>query len=65
MTQVEVRNKTVQLDPTATQAPIVIDLGKVKRKRIKQLKRGEGALLDDVQEALFRVRERLGEQATD
>jgi hypothetical protein len=62
MTQLDVRSKAS--DPTATQAPIVVDLGKVKRKRIKQLKRGEGVLLDDVQEAVVRVRERLGEQAT-
>jgi hypothetical protein len=43
--------------------PIVIDLGKKKGKRISQLKRGEGALVQEVQEALAEVRDSLGSQA--
>jgi hypothetical protein len=43
--------------------PIVIDLGKEKRKRIKDLKRGRGKLLDDVARVLEEVRSTLGEEA--
>ena len=49
--------------PTPGIAPIVIDLGKQKRKRIRQLKRGRGRLLDDVGAAVEQVRTRLGGQA--
>lgn len=40
--------------------PVVVDLGKVKRKRVKQLKRGEGRLADEVLEVLDEVVEELG-----
>lgn len=40
--------------------PIVVDLGKRKRKRIKQLKRGKGPLVDEVHEAVDVVLEQLG-----
>jgi hypothetical protein len=50
-----------QLDPV--QAPIVIELGKVKNKKIKQLKRGEGELVDEVNEAMAQLQTRLGEQS--
>ncbi len=43
--------------------PIVLDLGKVKRKRIKKLKRGTGPLLDEVHEAVATVQQELGQQA--
>ena len=45
--------------------PIVIDLGKTRRKWIKQLKQGRGQLLDEVQQAIGEVRARLGEEAKD
>lgn len=49
---------------TATlNAPIVLDLGKASRKRVRQLKRGQGRLLEDVQDALTEVTATLGEQA--
>jgi hypothetical protein len=49
---------------TATlNAPIIVDLGKTSRKRVRQLKRGQGKLLDDVQDALVEVSTSLGEQA--
>jgi rRNA processing protein Krr1/Pno1 len=44
--------------------PIVVDLGKTKNKRIKQLKRGEGRLVGEVQEALASIRESLGSEAS-
>jgi hypothetical protein len=58
-----IRNPTA-VEPPATDhpnaAPIVIDLGKVRRAKIKKLKRGEGPLLDEVNEALEQVRQQLG-----
>lgn len=41
--------------------PIVVDLGKQRRKRIKALKRGTGKLMDEVALALEQVRSSLGE----
>ncbi|MES1243968.1 MAG: hypothetical protein ABUT39_20360 [Acidobacteriota bacterium] len=43
--------------------PIVIDLGKTKRKRIKQLKRGRGRLAEETRQALAELRGSLGEAA--
>lgn len=43
--------------------PIVIDLGRVKKKRVRELKRAEGPLLDDVDDAVEHVRARLGDEA--
>jgi hypothetical protein len=50
-------------DTTAVSPPIVIDLGKQKRKRIKQLKRGRGKLVDRVNEVVAQVRAELGAEA--
>jgi len=33
-------------------APILIDLGKQKRGRVKRLRKGRGRLVDDVQQAI-------------
>jgi hypothetical protein len=46
-------------------APIVIDLGKKKRKRIKDLKRGRGSVAREVLEATAQVRESFGDAASD
>lgn len=46
-------------------APIVIDLGKASRKRIRALKEGTGELVDDVTEVMDRVRAQLGDDAKD
>jgi hypothetical protein len=43
--------------------PIVIDLGKVSKKRIRALKDGTGDLVDEVAAVLARVREQLGDDA--
>jgi hypothetical protein len=40
--------------------PIVIDLGKERRKRIRQLKRGCGPLLEEIEEVLEHVKAGLG-----
>jgi Family of unknown function (DUF6200) len=37
---------------TQTPVPIVVDLGKHRRKSIRQLRRGEGPLMDDVRGAV-------------
>jgi hypothetical protein len=42
--------------------PILIDLGSRSKKAIKELKRGEGPLLEEVEDALEEVRQSLGEQ---
>ena len=43
--------------------PIVVDLGKKKGKQIEQLKRGQGQLVSEVQEALAEIKDGLGAQA--
>jgi hypothetical protein len=40
--------------------PIVVDLGKAKRKHLKELKRGEGRLAAEVKETIEHVRQELG-----
>lgn len=37
-------------------APVVLDLGRQRRKKIKQLRRGEGRLLDDINGAIEELR---------
>jgi hypothetical protein len=46
-------------------APVILDLGKTKAKNIKRLKRGQGKLLTDVQDAMREVTASLGELAND
>ena len=46
-----------------TPRPLVIDLGKVKKKRIKDLKAGRGPLLGEVHDAVEAVRRDLGAEA--
>ena len=43
--------------------PIVVDLGKTRRKRIKALKRGKGKLVDEVREVIDMVQTDLGSEA--
>ncbi len=43
--------------------PIVVDLGRTKRKAIKSLKRGRGKLMAEVDEALATVAANLGSEA--
>lgn len=43
--------------------PVVIDLGKVRSKAVRDLKRGGGELLGEVQDALVATRQRLGPEA--
>lgn len=45
--------------------PIIVDLGKVKSKRVKRLKRGQGVLMDEVDQAVAEVRHNLGPEHAD
>ena len=44
-------------------APIVVDLGKKRRRAIKALIRGEGRLLDEVEQVTGEIRAELGKDA--
>jgi hypothetical protein len=46
-------------------APVILDLGKTKRKNIKKLKKGQGKLLGDVEDAMKEVTTALGDQVDD
>ena len=37
---------------TNNNAPVIIDLGKKKKKAVKLLKKGQGRLMDDVRDAI-------------
>jgi hypothetical protein len=42
--------------------PVIVDLGKTKRKKIKQLKGGDGPLMEEVLDVLDEVADHLGEE---
>ncbi len=44
-------------------APIIVSLGKKKKKQIKRLKRGKGGTMDEVLDVIDQVQANLGEQA--
>jgi hypothetical protein len=44
-------------------APVVVDLGKARRSRIKDLKRGRGRLMEEVDEVVDDVRAEMGAAA--
>jgi Family of unknown function (DUF6200) len=45
--------------------PLIVNMGKQRRKRVKDLKRGRGRLVQTVQEVIEEVREELGADAKD
>jgi len=45
-------------------APVIVPLGKKKKKAIKRLKRGEGSAMDEVMDVIEQVQANLGEQAS-
>jgi hypothetical protein len=45
--------------------PIVIDLGKQSKKRIKRLKKSQGKLMDEVLDAVGQIHQGLGADAGD
>ncbi len=44
-------------------APVILDLGKTKRKNIKQLRQGRGKLIGDIDEAMKEISQSMGSQA--
>ena len=44
-------------------APVMVSLGKKKRKAVKRLKRGKGRLMKEVVDVLEQVQDKLGAQA--
>lgn len=55
-------NEAMETSTEMTQ-PVIIDLGKQRSKLIKELKRGEGELWDEVFEVADEVKEMLGAEA--
>lgn len=57
--------KSVTLNHTEAEvtAPIIVSLGKKKKKAIKSLKRGKGSAMDEVMDVIEQVQTNLGEQA--
>jgi hypothetical protein len=49
--------------PAEVTAPIIVNLGKKKRKVIKRLKRGKGRAMDEVLDVVDQVQANLGAQA--
>ncbi len=56
---VETAEKEVEVEVVT---PVVVDLGQVKAKHIKRLKRGEGRLMDEVVDVMDEIVEALGEE---
>lgn len=48
---------------TKSKPPVVVDLGKVKRKQIRQLEQGRGELVSEVDRVVESVRRELGPEA--
>ena len=46
-----------------TTDPVVVDLGKVRKKQIKALKQGRGPLLEELAGVIEEVRQGLGSEA--
>ncbi|HUW04107.1 MAG TPA: hypothetical protein VMW08_17265 [Acidimicrobiales bacterium] len=53
------------LDEVEVITPVIVDLGKVARKHVKALKRGEGKLVDEVVDVLDDVIDELGDELAD
>ena len=51
-----------EADTLMTQ-PIIVDLGREKARRIRDLKRGEGELWDEVLDVIDEVKDMLGDEA--
>jgi hypothetical protein len=49
--------------PSSTADPVVVDLGKVKKKQIKALKQGRGPLAEELAGVIEEVRQGLGGEA--
>jgi hypothetical protein len=47
---------TTEDTKTTGRSPVIVDLGKKRRKLVKKLRRGSGQLMDDVQNTLEELR---------
>jgi Family of unknown function (DUF6200) len=47
------------MEKAQPQTPVIVDLGTRKRKAIKDLKRGKGSLMDEVEDAVTHARSAL------
>jgi hypothetical protein len=61
--QLDDRPTTTTTTAARVTAPVVVSLGTEKQKRIRQLKRGRGKLMDEVGQVLEQVRTSFGEHA--
>jgi hypothetical protein len=61
-TPVETQIDTPPVPREGQALPVVLDLGKTKKKLIRALKRGEGKLMEDVGEAVEAVRSNLSSE---
>lgn len=57
------KSVTVNQAEAEVTAPIIVSLGKKKKKAIKSLKRGKGSAMDEVMDVIEQVQANLGEQA--
>jgi Family of unknown function (DUF6200) len=57
------KSVTVNHTEAEVTAPIIVSLGKKKKKAIKSLKRGKGSPMDEVMDVIEQVQTNLGEQA--
>ena len=49
-------SKTDDLNTAPAANPVVVDIGKQKRKQIKQLRQGKGKLLDEINSSIQELR---------
>ena len=49
---------------TEETVPIILNLGKKRKRALKELKRGRGRLMDEVEQAVEEVRAGLGAEAS-
>ncbi len=50
--------------PVETVTPVVVEMGKLRKKKLKALKNGDGPLMDEVVAVLEEVAAELGEEAS-
>lgn len=51
-------------EQTAPSVPIIIDMGKTSKKKIRQFKKQDGPLLTEVNDAVELIKKKLGDDAT-
>lgn len=60
----EEESKSVENEVAVTE-PIIINLGKQKKKRLKKLLKGRGKLLDEIEEVIVEVTSMLDDEEVD